>query len=62
MLLIYGFDLLAEPEEQENLSESMGEQNRAAFAGGTALTTLIQGLAELMNDEVVFFWGGVQKT
>lgn len=56
MLLIYGFDLLATPE-QENLSESMDEQHKATFTGGTSLTTLIQGLADLMTDEVntVFF-------
>lgn len=51
MLLIYGFDLLAEPDD-ENVSESMSEQHRATFVGGTSLTSIIQGLVELMDDEV----------
>lgn len=52
MFLVYGFNLLEVPE-QEDPSESMSEQHRATFTGGTSLTTVIQGLAELMNNEVV---------
>lgn len=51
MLLVHGFGLLAEPDRDE-LSESMSEENRATFAGGTSLTLIIQGLVDLMDDDV----------
>lgn len=53
ILLIYGYDLLAEPDT-ENLSESMSEQHRATFTGGTSLTTIIQGLTDIIDDEVSY--------
>lgn len=51
MFLIYGFNLLAEPDT-ENISDSVSEQHRTVFTGGTSLTTIIQGLVDLMDDEV----------
>lgn len=51
MLLLFGDDLLEGPD-QENVSDSNSEQHRATFTGGTSLTSIIQGLVELMDDEV----------
>lgn len=51
MLMIYGLDLIAQPEENE-LSDSVSEVHRTIFAGGTSLTNVIQGLVDLMDDEV----------
>lgn len=50
LLRIYGADLMAEPGEDQ-LSESVDEEHQKIFAGGTSLTSLVQGLVDLMDDE-----------
>lgn len=50
MLLLYGLDLMAAPDEE--LSETRNEQHRVIFTGGTSLTSIIQGLVDLMDDDV----------
>lgn len=42
---------MAEPAENQ-LSESTDEEHERIFTGGTSLTDLIQGLVDLMDDEV----------
>lgn len=42
---------MAAPDDNV-LSESMEEAHERVFAGGTSLTDLIQGLVDLMDDEV----------
>lgn len=51
LLRIYGPQLMAAPGDNA-LSESMEEAHERVFAGGTSLTDLIQGLVDLMDDEV----------
>ncbi|CAH1112883.1 unnamed protein product [Psylliodes chrysocephalus] len=50
VLRIYGTQLMAAPENGE-LSESMEERQQAVFAGGTALTDVLRGLVDLMDDD-----------
>ncbi|XP_030762199.1 condensin complex subunit 3-like isoform X1 [Sitophilus oryzae] len=49
LIRIYGADLIAEPD-QDQLSDSVNEEHRQIFSGGTSLTQLIQGLVDLMDD------------
>lgn len=51
---IYGSQLIAASENDE-LSESMDERHQVIFTGGTALTDVLQGLVDLMDDEVSFW-------
>lgn len=51
LLRLYGSQLLAATENEE-LSESMSEKHKEVFTGGTALTDVLQGIVELMDDEV----------
>lgn len=51
LLRIYGSQLVA-ATENDALSESMDEKHQVIFAGGTALTDVLQGLVDLMDDEV----------
>lgn len=51
LLRLYGTQLVAAPENEE-LSESMNEKHQVIFSGGTALTEVVQGLVDLMDDEV----------
>lgn len=53
LLMIYGTELIVSPETVD-LSESCDEQKLSTFAGGTTLTIIIQGLIDLLNDEVRF--------
>lgn len=51
LIQIYGPQLMAAPGD-EVLSASMEEAHERVFAGGTSLTDLVQGLVDLMDDEV----------
>lgn len=52
LLRTYGSKLIAEPSD--NLDEE--EEVQKPFVGGTSLTDLVQGLAELMDSEVGGNW------
>lgn len=52
MLRVYGSQLVAATETGE-LSESVDEKHQVVFTGGTSLTDLLQGLVDLMDDEVI---------
>ncbi|XP_017772848.1 PREDICTED: condensin complex subunit 3-like isoform X2 [Nicrophorus vespilloides] len=48
MIVLYGTDLIAKPTDPEN---SFDEQHETIFKGGSSLTTIIQGLVDLLQDE-----------
>ncbi|CAG9771341.1 unnamed protein product [Ceutorhynchus assimilis] len=50
LIRLYDGDFMAAPIDNE-LSESVDEEHEKVFAGGTALTSLIQGLVDLTEDE-----------
>lgn len=51
LLRIYGSQLVA-AQEKDELSESREEEHKEIFTGGTAMTDVLQGLVDLMDDEV----------
>ncbi|XP_066254287.1 condensin complex subunit 3-like [Euwallacea similis] len=50
LLWIYGNDLLTVPQDDQ-LSDSVNEEHEKVFVGGTSFSSLVQGLADLMDDE-----------
>lgn len=54
LLRLYGSDLLPSPD-RDQLSDSVNEEHVTIFTGGTSLSKLIQGLVDLMEDEVSVF-------
>uniref|UniRef100_A0AAR5P9R0 UVR domain-containing protein n=1 Tax=Dendroctonus ponderosae TaxID=77166 RepID=A0AAR5P9R0_DENPD len=51
LLRLYGSDLLPSPD-RDQLSDSVNEEHVTIFTGGTSLSALVQGLVDLMENEV----------
>lgn len=51
MLVIFGANIVTSPEDIGE-SDSILEQDLCILKGGTSLTEIVQGLVDLMDDEV----------